>query len=65
MARVDEIDDPYVGFARVLPVQAARVLLQRALPGDGQGEHQCIEWRMIEAFADQLSGCQQDSGRIR
>jgi hypothetical protein len=35
VAGVDEVDDPHVGLAGVLAVQASGVLLQRALPGNG------------------------------
>jgi predicted GH43/DUF377 family glycosyl hydrolase len=45
-------------------VQAAGVLLQRSLPGNGHRQHQGIERGMVEAFADELSGRQQDARRV-
>jgi hypothetical protein len=48
----------------VLAVQAPGVLLQRALPGHRHREHQRVERRVIETFADQLAGGQQDARRI-
>ncbi len=56
MAGVDEVDDPHVGLAGVLAVQAASVLLQRPLPGNRHGQDQRVQRRVIEALANQLPG---------
>lgn len=64
MTRVHKVDDPHVALAHVLTVQTPGVLLQCALPGNGHGEHQSIERRMVEAFADQLAGRQQHAGLV-
>ena len=64
MACIDEVDDPHIGFAGVLPVQPARVLLQGALPRHWHGQHQGVQRRMVESFADQFSGGQKDARRI-
>lgn len=60
VAGVDEVDDPHIGLVRMPPVQAPCVLLQCAPPGNRHGQHQGVQRRMVEAFADQLSGGQQD-----
>jgi hypothetical protein len=39
----------------VFAVQTAGVLLQRVLPRDRHGQHQGVERRMVESFADQLA----------
>ena len=56
MAHVHEVDDPYIGFGSVLTVQPARVLLERALPGNRHRQHQGIERRVVKTFADQFPG---------
>jgi hypothetical protein len=58
MAGVDEVDDPHVGLAGVLAVQAPSVLLQRALPGHRHREDQGVERRVVESLANQLAGGQ-------
>jgi len=52
-------------FASLLPVQAAGVLLQRALPRHGHGQQQGVERRVVEAFTDQTPGGAHDPGCIR
>lgn len=42
----------------MLPMQASG-LLQGALPGYRHGEHQGIEWRVIETLTYQSPGCEQ------
>ena len=64
MTRIHEIDDPYVGLASVLPVQASGVLLQSALPGHRHGQHQRVERRVIEALANQLPRRKKDARRV-
>ena len=65
MTRVDNINDTHVRFGGMLTVQASRILLQRTFPGDRHRQHQRVERRMIEAFADQLAGGQQHARCIR
>ncbi|WP_072061637.1 hypothetical protein [Synechococcus sp. GFB01] len=65
MAEIDPVDDPHAGFASLLPMQAAGVLLQRALPGHGHRQQQGVERRVIEAFAHQPPGGQHDAGCLR
>jgi hypothetical protein len=43
MAGVDEIEDAHAGLAGMLAVQAAGLLLQRALPGNRHGQHQRVQ----------------------
>jgi hypothetical protein len=61
---VDEVDDPHIGLAGVLSMQPASVLLQRSLPRDGHRQDQGIEGRMVESFADELAGGEQNTRRI-
>lgn len=64
VAGVHEIDDPQVGLAGVLAVQASGVLLQSAFPGNWHGQYQRIEWRVIEAFSDEFARGQLDARRV-
>lgn len=48
---VHVVVDSDLGFAGVEAVQATRVLHERALPGDGQGQEQGVEVRVVEALA--------------
>ena len=64
MTGVDKVDDPHVGLAGVLPVQAPGILLQRAFPRDWHGQHQRIERRVIEAFANQFACRKKNARRI-
>ncbi|CRI63426.1 hypothetical protein THIOKS11320075 [Thiocapsa sp. KS1] len=62
---VDNIEDPHVGLGGMLAMQSAGVLLQQAFPRDRHRQDQRIQWRMVKAFADQLSRCQKDARVIR
>ena len=55
MPGVHKINDPYIGLAGMLPVQTPSVLLQRPLPGHWHGQHQCVEWRVVEALANEFA----------
>jgi hypothetical protein len=55
VAGIHEIDDPHIGLAGVLPMQAPSVLLQRALPGNRHRQDQRVQRRMVEALADEFS----------
>lgn len=46
-------------------MQSADVLLQRSLPGYGHRHDQGVEWRVVEAFTDELSSGQQDTRSVR
>jgi len=61
---VYEVDNPNISLAGVFPVQSPRVLLQRTPPGNRHGQHQGIQWRMVEAFANKFSRSQQDARHI-
>ena len=47
-------------LAVVEAVQAPDVLGDGAAPGDGQGEEQGVELRVVEAFADEPAGGDHD-----
>ena len=64
MGGIDEIDDPYVSFGGMFPMQAASVLLQCPFPGYRHGQDQSIERGMVKAFPDESSGCEQDPRRV-
>jgi hypothetical protein len=49
---INVIVDPNLGLARVETVQPSRVLHERALPGDGQGQKQRVEACIVEALAN-------------
>jgi len=55
------IVDANILLVGVFPVQASGVLLQASFPGDRHSQHQGVERRMVEAFADQAAGGEQDS----
>ena len=55
---VDVIVDPDLGLAGMEAMQPARVLHERALPGDRQREEQRVEARIVEALADVATGGQ-------
>lgn len=60
MVSIDEIDDPHVGLGGVRPMQPSRVLAQRSLPRDRHGQDQRVQRGMVEAFADESPGREQD-----
>ncbi|MDT4849113.1 hypothetical protein FQZ97_832220 [compost metagenome] len=64
MSGIDEVDNAYVGFARMLAVQSTGILLKVAFPGNRHGQDQGIQWWMVEAFTDQLAGSQEYSWGI-
>lgn len=51
LIRLGVIVDANILLVGVLPVQASRVLLQRAFPGNRHGQHQGIQGRVVKAFA--------------
>ena len=63
MPRVDEIDDSNVDLVVMLAVKTANVLLQGPPPRNGQGQHQRVQWRMVETFADEFARCQENTRR--
>jgi proteic killer suppression protein len=65
VAGVDKVDDAHARLVGMLPVQAAGVLLKGALPGNRHGQHERVERRMVEAFADQLAGGKQHTRGAR
>ena len=64
MPDIDEINDADVFLAGVIPMQTTGVLLERSFPGHGHGQHQGVQWRMVESFADQFPSGQKNTGRI-
>lgn len=64
MPGVDEVDDAHTLFSCLFAVQATGILLQRALPRDRHRQHEGVEWRVIEAFADQPAAGQQHAWSI-
>ena len=64
MPRVDEIDDSNVDLVVMLAVKTANVLLQGPPPRNGQGQHQRVQWRVVETFADEFARCQEDTRRL-
>jgi hypothetical protein len=62
---VDDVDYPHVVLGRMFAMQAPCVLGEGSLPRNRHGQHQRIQRRVIEAFADELPGSQQDPRCIR
>jgi hypothetical protein len=60
MPGINEVNDPHVRLVGVLAMQATGVLLQRAFPRNRHRQHQCVERRMVEPFANQFARGQQD-----
>jgi hypothetical protein len=56
VAGVAEVDDAHIGLAGVFSVQAARVLLQRAFPGNRRRQYQGIQRRVIETCQGEMDG---------
>ena len=56
------IVDAYIFLVHMFPMQAACVLLERSFPGDRHGQYECIQGRMIKAFADQATCGKNDTG---
>ena len=55
MTSVNEIYNPHVGLADVLPVQSPGVLLKRALPRYRHCQNQRVEWWVVKTLTDQFT----------
>lgn len=58
MSGIDEVDDAHIRLTRMFPMQAARILLESALPGNRHGQYQGIQCRVVKTLSNQFSGCQ-------
>ena len=58
MSGINEVDDAHIRLTRMFPVKAARILLERALPGNRHSQYQGIQCRVVETFPNQFPGCQ-------
>ena len=58
MSGINEVDDAHISLTCMLPMQAARILLESALPGNWHGQYQSIQCWMVEPLSDQFPGCQ-------
>lgn len=61
MADVHEVNDAYIGLGRLLTVQPPDVLLQGPLSRDRHCKGKGVNWRMIEAFADEATTRKENS----
>ncbi|EDT37587.1 hypothetical protein BamMEX5DRAFT_6633 [Burkholderia ambifaria MEX-5] len=64
MPAVHVIEHPHAGFARMLAVKPAGVLLQGAFPRDRHSQYQRIQRRVVETFPDQPASREHDTGRV-
>ncbi|MCY1544241.1 hypothetical protein D9M68_801070 [compost metagenome] len=58
MSGINEVNDTHISLAHMFPVQAARILLESALPGNRHGQYQSIQCRVVETLPNQFPGCQ-------
>jgi hypothetical protein len=58
MSGIDEVDDAHIRLTRMFPMQAARILLESALPRNRHGQYQGIQCRVVKPLSNQFPGCQ-------
>ena len=52
MSGINEVDDAHIRLTRMFPMQAARILLESALPGNRHGQYQSIQCRVVKTLSD-------------